>query len=144
MSAKSLWREVSIDCLATGTSWIVPSNKPENIEEFCQSASGKPDPDWFLISAYVPDTCPVTDFLCSFQPLLGQGCCTWQPQRRYLLIWSPSYDKNAEKFCSHGKFDVVVDTYTKPLCLWITSPALQMCFGRVVFGPMRGPTGNWK
>ena len=47
MSARCLWWEISencclINCLATN--WHTPPNKPENIEEFCQSASGKPDP----------------------------------------------------------------------------------------------------
>ena len=37
-------------------------NKAENVEDFIQSASEKPDP----ISAYVPDTRPDTDFLCLF------------------------------------------------------------------------------
>ena len=42
----------------------IPVNKAKNIEEFIRSASGKPDP--VPISAYVPGTQPVTDFLCSF------------------------------------------------------------------------------
>ena len=33
--------------------------------------------------------------------------------------------KNAEKFCSDGEFDVVVDIYSKLLCLWITSPVMR-------------------
>ena len=37
-------------------------NKAENVEDFIQSASEKPDP----ISAYVTDTRPDTDFLCLF------------------------------------------------------------------------------
>ena len=61
MSARSLWLEISesfcpIDRLATNRH--IPSNKPENIEKFCQTASGKPDPDPVLISACVPDIQP--------------------------------------------------------------------------------------
>ena len=41
-------------------------NKADNIEGFIQPASGKSDPDPVLISAYVPDTRPDTDFLCLF------------------------------------------------------------------------------
>ena len=44
----------------------IPANKSENIEEFIHPASSKPDPDPVLISAYVPDTLPDTDCLCSF------------------------------------------------------------------------------
>ena len=42
--------------------------KIENIEDFIQPALDKPDPDPVLISAYVPDTRPDTDFLSSFHP----------------------------------------------------------------------------
>ena len=37
------------------------------------------------------------------------------------------YAKNAEKFCGHGKFDVIVDTYLKLWHLWTTSPMCK-CF----------------
>ena len=30
-----------------------------------------------------------------------------------------------EKLCSHGKFDVSVDTHSKLLCLWITLPVVR-------------------
>ena len=43
-----------------------PLNKAENIDEFIQPASSKPDS--VLISAYVTDTRPDADFLCSFHP----------------------------------------------------------------------------
>ena len=46
----------------------IPLNKAENIEEFIQPASGTPNPDPVLISVYVSDTRPDTDFLCSFHP----------------------------------------------------------------------------
>ena len=39
-------------------------NKAENVEDFIQSASEKPDP--VSISAYVTDARPDTDFLCLF------------------------------------------------------------------------------
>ena len=55
-----------LDRLATNRH--IPSNKPETIEEYCQFASGKPDPE--LISAYVPNTRHDTDFLCLFHPQL--------------------------------------------------------------------------
>ena len=59
----------SIDWLQLGhrlaTTWHIPSNNAENIEKFIKPALGKPD----LILAYVPDTRPDTDFLCSFHPL---------------------------------------------------------------------------
>ena len=43
-------------------------NKAENIEDFFQPASDKPDSDPVLITAYVPDTRPDTDMLCLFHP----------------------------------------------------------------------------
>ena len=47
--------------------------------------------------------------------------------------------KHAEKFCGHGKFDVLVDTYLKLLCLWITSPVMQVFSGKVLCGPDTRP-----
>ena len=41
--------------------------------------------------------------------------CTCQPQKQYWVISSLSLDKNTEEFCGHGKFDVLVDTYSKTL-----------------------------
>ena len=61
MSAKSVWWEISENCYPidqSATNRKIPSNELESIEEFCQPASGKPNPDWVLISAYVPDTRP--------------------------------------------------------------------------------------
>ena len=58
-------------------------------------------------------------------------CGTCQSQRQHWLKWSPPYDENAEKFCGHGKFDVVVVTHLKPLCLWITLPVMQVFSARV-------------
>ena len=53
----------------------IPLSKAENIEEFIQPASGKPDPEPFLISAYVPDIQPETDFLCLFHTYSPYGHC---------------------------------------------------------------------
>ena len=48
----------------------IPFNKAENIEEFFQPASGKPDPEPILVLAYIPDdTWPDTDFHCSFHTI---------------------------------------------------------------------------
>ena len=43
-------------------------NKTENVEVFIQPATGKPEPDPVLISAYVSYTRQYTDFLRSFHP----------------------------------------------------------------------------
>ena len=48
----------------------------------------------------------------------------------YLPV-SKRHDKNAEKFCGHWRFGVSVDTYSKPLCLWITSLVMQVFSGRL-------------
>ena len=42
---------------------------------------------------------------------------------KYWLIWNSPHNKNAGKFCGHRKHGIVVDTYSKPLCLWIASDA---------------------
>ena len=71
MSSRPLWWEISENCCPIerlANNHYIPSNKPEHIEEFCHSASGKPDLDPVRISACVPDTRPDMDFLCSFQP----------------------------------------------------------------------------
>ena len=44
----------------------IPLHKAENIEEFIQPVSVKPDP--VLISAYITNTKGDTDFLCSVHP----------------------------------------------------------------------------
>ena len=36
------------------------------------------------------------------------------------------YGENAEKFCGHGKFDVVVETYSKFFRLWITLLVIKL------------------
>ena len=61
------------------------------------------------------------------------GQLWYLPTTKTILIdWNSSTRKllklcqNDVKFCSHGKFDVVVDTYAKLLCLWITSIVVQM------------------
>ena len=41
--------KISIPIVLWATNRHVPSNKPENFEEFCQSALGKPDLDPFLV-----------------------------------------------------------------------------------------------
>ena len=56
------------------------------------------------------------------------SCGTCQSQRQYWLIWNSSHDK---KFSGSGKFGVVIDTYSKPLYLWITSLVMQVFSGRV-------------
>ena len=48
------WKLLPINHLATNRH--IPSNKPENIEEFCKSALGKSDPAPVLITAYIPNT----------------------------------------------------------------------------------------
>ena len=54
---------------------------------------------------------------------------TWQPQRQYNLIWSSSYAKYAEKFCSHGIFDVVLATLaSSPLCVYGSLRQWCKCF----------------
>ena len=73
---------------------------------------------------------------CRYLLLITDPKGTCDPQRQYWLIWSSSYAKNAEKFCGDGKFDVVVDIYLKLLCLWITSPVMQVLSGRVLSGPV--------
>ena len=69
--AQSSWYRSSENCkpinwLATTRHFTL--NKAENIENFFQPASDKPDPYPVLTTAYVPDTRPDTDFLCSFHP----------------------------------------------------------------------------
>ena len=67
--ARSSWRLSSENCCPVNrlaTTRHIPFNKAENIEEFIQPATGEPDPDPLLISAYVHDAWPDTDFLCSF------------------------------------------------------------------------------
>ena len=54
-------------------------------------------------------------------------------------IWISTHGKNAEKFLGHGKFDVAVDTYPKPLCPWITPPVMHTFCGRVICGPVPLP-----
>ena len=55
------------------------------------------------------------------------SCGTYnQPQKIILIDLKHVINaKNAEKFCGHENFDVVVVTYSKVLCLWITSPVMQ-------------------
>ena len=71
------------------------------------------------------------------------SCGTCQSQRQYWLIWNSSHDKNAEKFCGHGKFGVVVDTYSKSLCLWITLLVMQVFSGGVLQRPEPDSTRTW-
>ena len=44
--------------------------------------------------------------------------------------------KNAENFCGHGIFGVVVDTYSKSLRLWIPLSVMPVVSERVVLEPM--------
>ena len=71
ISAQSSWCLSFENCCPgnrLATTRHIPFNKAENIEKFIQSTTCEPDPDPVLISAYVPDTRPETDFLCSFHP----------------------------------------------------------------------------
>ena len=103
MSAKSLWREISInsyhiDRLATYRK--IPSNKPENIE-FCQSASG---PDLSLCTRYqtrhrfslfVPPLCNMINRFCSaFLTLHSLICFCFQMNRKRLGEQTGSIMKN--------------------------------------------------
>ena len=38
------------------------------------------------------------------------------------------------------KFDAVIDTYSKLLCQWLTSPVMQVALGRVLWGLVPDPT----
>ena len=62
---------------------------------------------------------------------------------KYWLIWNSPHNKNAEKFCGHGKYGVVVDTYSTPLCLWITSLVMQVFSDRDLGGPGPDSTRTW-
>ena len=55
-----------------------------------------------------------------------------------MKIWSSSSAKSAGKFCGHWKFNSVFDTYSKVLCLCITSPVIQVSSGRVLCGFVLG------
>ena len=71
---QSSWCQSSENCWLINqlaTTQHFPFNKAESIEDFFQTVSDKPDPDLVLITAYVPDTLPDTDFLCSFHPQFG-------------------------------------------------------------------------
>ena len=74
--------------------------------------------------------------------VLGQ--LWYMPVSRTILIdLKLVRDKNVEKFCSHGKFGVVVDAYSKPLCLWITSLVMQVFSERLLRGPVPASTRTW-
>ena len=51
--------------------------------------------------------------------------------------------KKCWKFCSHEKFAVVEDTYSKPLSLWITSLVMQVFSGTFLRGSEPDSTRTW-
>ena len=123
LRAQSSWCQSFENCyplnLLTTTRNIL-LNKAENVKEFFQPASSKPDPYPVLISAYVADTRPDTDFLCSFHPPLLMVPPLLKGYKQMQTIYSQPCSLSGPPVSSRSKHFINVEFDTRYLIIDLT------------------------
>ena len=95
-------------------------NEAENVEEFIQPASSKPYPYPVLISTYIADTRPDTDFLCSFHPPLLMIPPLLKGYKQMQTIYSQPCSLSGPPVSSRSRHFINVEFDTRYLIIDLT------------------------